>query len=227
MGRSLHRINVAIDGRQANHQSSMVEIEGKIHDTRISVLIDPGATLSYITPNVVELNKLKKQKNEKYWLVQLATGAKRKVANFIFDVEFSLDGQKIRTNLNILPLGSYDMIIGMDWLEQHKAVLDCYTKILSYNDNFGTIRTAQGIPKPVSVRQVSAMQFKKCIRKGCQVYAIQVTNLLEKEDNPKSEDFDVLPEFRDMFVDEIPELPPRREIDFSIDLLPGSTPMSK
>jgi hypothetical protein len=119
------------------------------------------------------------------------------------------------------------MIIGMDWLEQPKAVLDCYTKILSYKDNFGTIRTAQGIPKPVSVRQVSTMQFKKCIRKLCQVYTIQVTNLLEKKDKPKLEDFAILCEFRDMFVDEIPELPPRREIDFSIDLLPKSAPISK
>jgi hypothetical protein len=205
----------------------VVEIEGKIHDTQIVVLIDPGAMLSYITPDVVESNKLKKQKHAKSWLVQLATGTKRKVVNFISNLEFSLDGQKIRTNLNILPLRSYDMIIEMDWLEQQKAVLDCYTKILSYKDNFGTIRTAQGIPKPVSVRQVSVMKFKKCIRKGCQVYAIQVTNLLEKENKPKLEDFVVLWEFRDMFVDEIPELPPRREIDFSIDLLPGSTPISK
>jgi hypothetical protein len=129
--------------------------------------------------------------------------------------------------MNILPLGSYDMIIGMDWFEQQKAVLDCYTKILSYKDNFGTVRTTQGIPKPVSVRQVSTMQLKKCIRNGSQVYAIQVTNLLEKEDKPKLEDFVILREFKDMFVDEIPELPPRREIDFSIDLLPGSTPISK
>ena len=119
------------------------------------------------------------------------------------------------------------MIIGMDWLERHKAILNCYTKILSYKDNFGTVRTTQGIPKTISVRQFSAMQLKKCIRKGCQVYAIQVTNLLEKEDKPKLEDFAVLCEFRDMFVDEIPELPPRREIDFSIDLLPGSVPISK
>jgi len=130
-------------------------------------------------------------------------------------------------NLNILPLGSYDMIIWMDWLEQHKAVLDCYTKVLIYKDNLGTTRTTQGIPKLVSVRQVLAMQLKKCIRKGSQVYAIQVMNLLEKEDNPKLEDFVVLREFRDGFVDEIPELPPRREIDFSIDLLPESTPISK
>jgi hypothetical protein len=40
-------------------------------------------------------------------------------------------------------------------------------------------------------------------------------------------DFVVLRDFRDMFVDEIPELPPRREIDFSIDLLPSSSPISK
>jgi hypothetical protein len=71
------------------------------------------------------------------------------------------------------------------------------------------------------------MQINKCIRNGCQVYAIQVMNLLEKEDNPKLEDFDVLHEFSDTFMDEILELPPRREIDFSIDLLPGSTPISK
>jgi hypothetical protein len=134
VGRSLHQINVAIDGRQVDHQSSVVEIEGKINGTQIFVLIDLGATLSYITPIVVELNKLKKLKHAKSWLVQLETGTKRKLVDFISDLEFSLDSQKIRTNLNILPLGSYDVIIRMDCLEQHKAVLDYYTKILSYKD---------------------------------------------------------------------------------------------
>jgi hypothetical protein len=69
LGRSLHRINATIDGRQANHQSSVVDIRGKIHDTRISILIDPGATLSYITPNVVDSTKLKRLKHTKPWLV--------------------------------------------------------------------------------------------------------------------------------------------------------------
>jgi hypothetical protein len=70
----------------------VVELEGKIHDTRIYVLIDPEATLIYITVDLVELNKLKKQKHEKFWLVQLAIGAKRKVVNFISYFEFNLDG---------------------------------------------------------------------------------------------------------------------------------------
>jgi hypothetical protein len=65
------------------------------------------------------------------------------------------------------------------------------------------------------------------MRKGCQVYAIQVRNLLEKENKPSLEYFVVLHEFRYLFVDEIPKLPPRREIDFSIDLLPGSMLISK
>ena len=53
VGRSLHWINATVDGRQADHQSSVVEIEGKINNTHISILIDHGATLSYITPGIV------------------------------------------------------------------------------------------------------------------------------------------------------------------------------
>jgi hypothetical protein len=78
VGRSLHRINVAIDGRQANHQSLVVEIEGKINNTRISIQIDHGATINYITLDVVESNKLKKPNHTKSWFVQLATGTKGK-----------------------------------------------------------------------------------------------------------------------------------------------------
>jgi hypothetical protein len=154
--------------------SYLVEIEGKINHTRISILIHTRAILNYITPGVVESNKLKKMKHAKSWLVQLATETKRKATNFIYDFEFSLDGQNIRTNLNILPLGSYDVIIGMDWLEKNKAILDCYTKTLKYKDDYDTTRTTQGIPKAISVRQVREMQLKKCIRKGCQFYSIQV-----------------------------------------------------
>jgi hypothetical protein len=91
---------------------------------------------------------------------------------------------------------------------------------VTYRDKNNTIRTIQGIKKPVSVRQILAMQFKKCINKGSQFYVFQVTNLLEKENKPILQDFVVLHRFRDVFLGAILELPPRREIDFSINLLP-------
>jgi hypothetical protein len=106
VGRSVHRINAVVDGRQVDHQSTIMEVEGKVNDNCISILINPGASLSYVTPALVELNKLKKVKHAKSWLVQLETWTKRKVTNFISGCELSLDGQNTKLNLNILPLGS-------------------------------------------------------------------------------------------------------------------------
>ena len=57
----------------------MVEVADKIVEQFLSVLIDLGSTHSYITPRIVEICAFKKLKHSKSWLVQLATGTKRKV----------------------------------------------------------------------------------------------------------------------------------------------------
>jgi hypothetical protein len=134
--------------------------------------------LGYITPSIVDSNKLRKKKHVKTSWIPLAIRTKIKVFDFISDYEFSLGVQNIKTNMNILPLGSYDVIIIIDWLEMHKAVLYCYDKSLKYKDENDTARIVKGIQKPISVRQILAMKFKKFMRKGCHIYAIQVTNLL-------------------------------------------------
>ena len=61
----------------------MVEIEGKIFNTSVSILIDPGACWSYVAPNIVGLCKLGKVKHVKPWMVQLATGMKQKVSEIV------------------------------------------------------------------------------------------------------------------------------------------------
>jgi len=90
IGKNFHRINAASEDQQADHQSTIVEIEDTVSNHTISVLIDPGATLSYISPRMVELCQLTRERNTKPWLVQLATGAKRKVTYFIVDCEVRL-----------------------------------------------------------------------------------------------------------------------------------------
>eukprot|EP00253_Pinus_taeda_P011093 PITA_11093 len=79
VARSIPRINAALEDRQADYQQMMVEFEGKIFDRIISVLIDPGATLSYVSPKVLENCNLQSVKFKIPWLVQLATRAKRRV----------------------------------------------------------------------------------------------------------------------------------------------------
>ena len=77
------RIYAAQEDRQENHQSTMVEVAGKIAKQSISVLIDPGSTHSYITPRVVEVCAFNKLKHSKSWLAQLATVTKRKVSEMV------------------------------------------------------------------------------------------------------------------------------------------------
>ena len=60
-------------------------------------------------------------------------------------------------DLNVLPLGSYDVLIGMDWLEGHRVKLDCYNKTFECMNEKGNLVLVKGIPKVISVRQVSTM----------------------------------------------------------------------
>jgi hypothetical protein len=202
-----------------------VEMEGIISKQPISILIDPGSNLSYVSPQVVEACSLQRKKHAKAWLVQLATWTKRKVAEVIEDCPFEMSGLHTQETLNILPLGSYDVLLGMDWLA-HKEKLNCYEKTLECEDEEGNARVLQGIQKPVSVRQISTLQLKKFSRKGCPLYAIQVLNSTEGKEL-KVEDHPVLWEFKDVFPEEVPGLPPKRDLDFSIDLVPGAVPTSK
>ena len=92
----------------------MIEVEGMINNHPFAILIDSGASHSYIDPRVVESLQLLRNKHEKSWLVQLATGTKRKVSELVKSCSVDMNGLRTKAKLNIIPLGSYDCLIGMD-----------------------------------------------------------------------------------------------------------------
>jgi ribulose bisphosphate carboxylase small subunit len=110
-------------------------------------------------------------------------------------------------------------------LDQHHALLDCRNKRFTCLDEEGNRVTVQGIPRGVAVREISAMQLKKCYWKGCQLFVAQVEEVFQDVVS-NLEDHRVLKEFEDMFW-EVLGLPPKRDIDFSINLMLGAAPVSK
>ena len=114
-------------------------------------------------------------------------------------MSIEIGGLSTFSNFNILPLGSYDILIGMDWLEAHRVKIDYYNKKFECMDEEGNLRVVRGITKVISVRHISAMQLKKFSRKGCRLYA---THVLEGGENetPRLDDFHVLREFKDFFL---------------------------
>ena len=108
------RINAALEKRDEDHQTSMVEVQGIIQNHYVSIPIDLGASLSYVSPSIVEKCSLSLKKFEKSWLVRLATGTKRKVVNHVENCTSLMSQFETQVKLNVLPLGSYDVLIGMN-----------------------------------------------------------------------------------------------------------------
>lgn len=133
----MQSINAALDNRQAEYKPTMLEFDGKILDLTVTILIDPGATLSYINPKVVENCKLQLVKFKSPWLVQLAIGAKGRVLAKANNCSSKIAGQPVIVYLNLLPLGSYDVLIGMDWLEKNWSLVNYKTKTIYYRDELG------------------------------------------------------------------------------------------
>lgn len=80
----------------------------------------------------------------------------------------------------------------------------------------------QGILRPIKLRPITASQLEKCIRKACQIYEIQVGYANSKEKSSSLENILAIQNFLDVFPKEIPGLPPKRDIDFTIELILGA-----
>jgi hypothetical protein len=117
MGRNVPRIYASLDNKQAEYQSHMIEVEGMMNNQTISILIDLGASHSYIDPKMVEILQLPKSKHGKYWFVQMDIVSKRKLSEMVKSCLMDMNGINTKVDLNILPLGSYDYPIGMNWLD--------------------------------------------------------------------------------------------------------------
>jgi hypothetical protein len=128
----------------------MIEVEGMINNHAFTILIYLGDSHSYIDPKVVGIFPLPRRKHGKSWLVQLAIGTKSKVVELVKSCPVGMNGLCTKEYLNILSLGSYDFLIGMDWLDQHHAILDCHNKEFTCLDEEANWKTIQGIRTTIS-----------------------------------------------------------------------------
>ncbi|GKE45201.1 putative reverse transcriptase domain-containing protein, partial [Tanacetum coccineum] len=114
---------------------------------------------------------------------------------------------KTFTSINLIPLGhgSFDVIVGMDWLSQHKAVIVCHVKVVEIPVEDGRILRVHG---------ERAVRITKALKSA-------------KEDEPKLNDISVVREFEDVFLEDLSGLPPQRQVEFRIDLVPGAMPIAK
>nr|XP_017239592.1 PREDICTED: uncharacterized protein LOC108212378 [Daucus carota subsp. sativus] len=126
-------------------------------------------------------------------------------------------------NCDRVSLGEFDVILGMDWLSQHKAKIDCKNRevVLSTLEEEKVKFKGQKQKK----KFLTVIEAQKLLRKGCEAYLAHVIDT--KKEAPRLEEVPIVNEFSEVFPEELPGLPPDREIEFSIELIPGAEPVSK
>jgi hypothetical protein len=101
--------------------------------------------------------KVKVVKQDDFSFVEMASGTKQKVGGKVTGCNLNLGEFVTRANVYIMILGSYDIVISMDWLESHEAILNCKTKWLSLVDDEGQRCVIVGRNQRVSLRFISSL----------------------------------------------------------------------
>ena len=123
----------------------------------------------------------------------------------------------------MLGIHDFDIVLGMDWLSKHRATLDCYKKEVRLVHPEEPSVIFRGIRREIAPSLINATA-SKMLRKGCQGYlAFEVDR---RQERTRLENIPIVKEFSDVFLNDISGLPPDREVEFTIDLIPSTEPIS-
>ncbi|GKG01872.1 putative reverse transcriptase domain-containing protein [Tanacetum coccineum] len=101
-----------------------------LNDHFVTVLFDSGADFSFISTEFAPLLNVKPSIVNPGYMIKVADGKKVEVDRVICDCKLELGSSLFSINLIPLGHGSFDVIVGMDWLSQHKAVIVCHEKVV-------------------------------------------------------------------------------------------------
>nr|GFC13432.1 hypothetical protein [Tanacetum cinerariifolium] len=127
------------------------------------------------------------------------------VDRIIRDCKLELGNSLFTIDLIPLGHGSFDVIVGMDWLSKNKAVIVCHEKVVEIPIKEGGI---------LRVHEERIWRAAKSLMNA-------------KVDEPRISDIPVVRDFTDVFPEDLSGLPPQRQVEFRIDLIPGATPVAK
>lgn len=155
-------------------------------------------------------------------------GSKAVVDSLVLSCPLVLGDLHTSVDLCIMPFGSYDIVLGMDWVGLHQAQIDCRSKKVQCVDDSRRTVEIVGIQRPIFLCMIFTMQMKRCAWKGCQLFAVRLRDVDEEVSTEELlQKHSILQEFAGVFPSEILGMPPRRDIEFWIDLVPGDEPISR
>ncbi|GJX13096.1 putative reverse transcriptase domain-containing protein [Tanacetum coccineum] len=210
--------------RNAQQDPNVVTGMFLLNQHLVKVLFDSGADRSFISISLASKLNIPSITIDTFYDIEMADGNLVSTNTVIKGCTLTLLNQPFKIDLMPIKLGSFDVVIGMDWLSKYHAKILCDEKVIHIPINGETL-IIRGDRSKTRLNLISCIKTKRYISRGCQVFMIQVME--KKSDEKKLEDISVVKEFPDVFPEDLPGLPPVRQVEFQIDLIPGAAPVAR
>nr|GEW29336.1 putative reverse transcriptase domain-containing protein [Tanacetum cinerariifolium] len=201
-----------------------------LNDHHAYMLFDSGVDRSFVSNTFSTLLDVTPSALDVSYAVELANGRTSETNIVLRGCTLGLLGHPLNIDPMSIDLGSFDVIIGIDWLVKNHDVIVYDEKIvrIPYENEILIVQREEcdkGKKSTLSI--ISCVKAQKYMEKGWQLFLAQVT---VKENKGKSkekrlEDLPIVWNFPEVFPEDLPGLPPMRQVEFQIDLVPGAAPV--
>ncbi|XP_024972713.1 uncharacterized protein LOC112511350 [Cynara cardunculus var. scolymus] len=190
----------------------------------VSILFDSGADWSFVSLEFRPKISLKSQKLKEDFVIEFANGQEVRTKDVIMNYTLRLAEQNFSIDLTPIRLGSFDVVMGMDWLSKNRSEICCSKKTIRILKGSETL-VVHGEKSLRNFKLVTCMKMRKYLKKEYVTFMAHIVDKGIKE--KRIQDFPIVQDFPKVFPDELPGLPPLRQVEFHIDLIPGAAPVAK
>ncbi|GJV14917.1 putative reverse transcriptase domain-containing protein [Tanacetum coccineum] len=187
------------------------------------VLFDSGSDRSFVDTRFCSILNIDPIRIGASYEVELAEGRVVSTNTVLKGCTLDLVNHIFEIDLMPIELGTFDVIIGMDSLVKHDAVIVCGEKVvrIPYGNKMLIVESDKDISR---LKVISCIKACKYVERGCHLFLAHVTENKSKE--KRLEDVPIIHDFPEVFPEELPGLPPPRQVEFQIDLVPRAAPVA-
>ncbi|KAL0535938.1 hypothetical protein IC582_024872 [Cucumis melo] len=189
------------------------------------VLFDSGSSHSFISSTFVLHARLEVEPLHHVLSVSTPSGECMLSKEKVKTCQIEIAGHVIEVTLLVLDMLDFDVILGMDWLAANHASIDCSRKEVTFNPPSRASFKFKGEGSRSLPQVISAIRASKLLSQGTWGILASVVDTREADVSLSSEP--VVRDYPDVFPEELPGLPPHREVEFAIELEPGTVPISR
>ncbi|GKA86289.1 putative reverse transcriptase domain-containing protein, partial [Tanacetum coccineum] len=204
-GKQARRRTFMLGAKEARQDPNIVTGTFTLNNHYATTLFDFGADYSFVSTMFIPLLGIEPNDLGFSYEIEIASGKLVEINKVIKGCKLEIYSHVFDINLIPFRSGSFDMIIGMDWLSNYKAEIICHEKVVRIPLLDGKVLRVLGERPEEKARHLMSAKAKE----------------------QKQEEMVTVRDFLGVFLDDLLGLPPIREIEFQIELVPGALPVVK